>query len=148
LADIVDKATRSRFMSGIRSRNTKPETRVRSALHREGLRYRLNDRSLVGAPDLVFPKYRAVLFVHGCFWHRHAGCPKATMPSTNTQFWRNKFERNEARDKEVRRQLLVGGWRVGVVWECIIKPAEMPTLVQAVGQWLAGSESEFEFPRG
>jgi DNA mismatch endonuclease (patch repair protein) len=147
LADIVDKATRSRFMSGIRSRNTKPETRVRSALHREGIRYRLNDRRLVGAPDLVFPKYRAVLFVHGCFWHRHPGCPKATTPSSNTQFWRNKFDRNEGRDKEVRRELLALGWRVGVVWECGTKPVEMPDLVRAVGQWLAGSENEFEFPQ-
>jgi DNA mismatch endonuclease (patch repair protein) len=134
-------------MSGIRSRDTKPETRVRRALHREGFRYRLNDRSLIGAPDLVFPKYRAVLFVHGCFWHRHAGCPKATTPSTNTHFWRGKFERNEGRDKEVRRQLLAKGWRVGVVWECVIKPAEIPDLVRAVGQWLAGSEGEFEYPR-
>ena len=87
----------------------------------------------------------AVLFVHGCFWHRHPGCPKATTPSSNTQFWLNKFERNEDRDKEVRSELLALGWRVGVVWECETKPVEMPDLVRAIGQWLAGSENEFEF---
>jgi DNA mismatch endonuclease (patch repair protein) len=133
-------------MSGIRSRNTKPEILLRTALHRAGFRYRLDDRRLLGRPDLVFPKYRAVLLVHGCFWHRHEGCPKATTPSTNAEFWRTKFERNQLRDQAVRRELLALGWRVAIVWECGIKRAGLTELTSAIDQWLSGPESEFEFP--
>ena len=115
--DVVDRATRSRMMSGIRGRDTKPEKLVRSFLHRAGLRFRLH-APLPGKPDLVFPKHHAVVFVHGCFWHRHAGCRYATMPSSNAEFWQAKFDANVARDKRVTRQLRKDGWRVFVVWEC------------------------------
>ena len=98
MTDVVDRATRSRMMSGIRGRDTKPEKQVRSFLHRAGLRFRLH-ASLPGKPDLVFPKHGAVVFVHGCFWHRHAGCRYATTPSSNVDFWQAKFDANVARDK-------------------------------------------------
>ena len=94
MADIVDRETRSRMMAGIRSRDTRPELLLRRAIHAHGLRYRLHDRRLPGTPDLVFRRFRAVCFVHGCFWHRHAGCPYATTPSTREEFWQAKFDAN------------------------------------------------------
>ena len=131
MTDVVDRATRSRMMSGIRGRNTKPEKQVRSYLHRAGLRFRLH-ASLPGKPDLVFPKHRAVVFVHGCFWHRHAGCRYATTPSSNVQFWREKFDANVARDKSVTRQLRRQGWRVFVVWSCRINDSRLQTLARRI----------------
>ena len=98
MVDVVDKATRSRMMSGIQGKNTKPELLVRKYLHGRGLRFRLHARELPGKPDLVFPKYKAVVFVHGCFWHRHAGCKYATTPGSREQFWTNKLSENVARD--------------------------------------------------
>lgn len=127
MTDVVDRATRSRMMSGIRGRDTKPEKQVRSYLHRAGLRFRLR-ASLPGKPDLVFPKYRAVVFVHGCFWHRHDGCRYATTPSTNVEFWQTKFDANVARDKLVTRQLRKEGWRVFVVWGCRINDSRLQSL--------------------
>lgn len=127
MVDVVDAATRSRMMSGIRGKNTKPEIHVRSLLHREGLRFRLHS-SLPGKPDLVFPKYGAVVFVHGCFWHRHAGCRYATTPSSNVEFWQAKFDANVARDKRVNRQLRKDGWRVFVVWACQTGDRRLHTL--------------------
>jgi len=131
MTDVVDRTTRSRMMSGIRGRNTKPEKQVRSYLHRAGLRFRLH-ASLPGKPDLVFPKHRAVVFVHGCFWHRHAGCRYATTPSSNVQFWREKFDANVARDKSVTRQLRRQGWRVFVVWSCRINDSRLQTLARRI----------------
>ena len=129
--DVVDRATRSRMMSGIRGRDTKPEKQVRSCLHRSGLRFRLHAR-LPGKPDLVFPKHRAVVFVHGCFWHRHAGCRYATTPSSNVEFWQTKFEANVARDKRVMRALRKDGWRVFVVWACRITEDHMQSLARKI----------------
>lgn len=117
MVDIVDATTRSRMMSGIRGKNTKPELIVRSALHRVGLRFRLHAK-LPGKPDLVFPKYRTVLFVHGCFWHRHENCRYATTPASNVDFWKEKFAANVRNDAKVKRQLEESGWRVLIVWEC------------------------------
>src|SRR5690348_8362966 len=116
MIDVVDRATRSRMMSGIRGRDTKPELIVRSYLHRAGLRFRLH-ANLPGKPDLVFPKYRTVVFVHGCFWHRHADCRYATVPATNRVFWRKKFSANVRRDEKVTEALQGLGWRVIVAWE-------------------------------
>lgn len=127
MADVVDRATRSRMMSGIRGRDTKPEKRVRSFLHRAGLRFRLHT-SLPGKPDLVFPKHRAMVFVHGCFWHRHTGCRYATTPSSNAEFWQKKFDENVARDKRVTRRLRMEGWRVFVVWSCRLTERRMQSL--------------------
>lgn len=121
MADVVDRATRSRMMSRIRGRDTRPELLVRRYLHATGLRFRTNVRSLPGSPDVVFPRYRVAVFVHGCFWHRHAGCPFATTPATRTEFWNNKFAANVSRDLRVRQQLEALGWQILTVWECQLK---------------------------
>lgn len=123
MVDIVDAETRSRMMRNIRGKDTKPELLLRRALHALGFRYRLHQKGLPGRPDLVFPKYRAAVFVHGCFWHRHQGCPKATTPATREDFWKSKFAENTARDRRNIDQLQSAGWRVLVVWECELAPA-------------------------
>jgi DNA mismatch endonuclease (patch repair protein) len=105
-------------MARIRGKNTSPEIALRKALHALGLRFRLHCPSLPGKPDLVFPKYKAIVFVHGCFWHRHTGCKIATTPKSNTDFWLDKFDKNVARDTRVTQLLRDLGWRVFVVWEC------------------------------
>jgi len=118
MADRFCKEHRSWLMSRVRGRDTGPERIVRSMLHRLGFRYRLHDPGLPGRPDLVLPKYRAVVFVHGCFWHRHRGCRRAATPKTNTQFWRRKFQKNRMRDERNRRKLSALGWKVVLIWEC------------------------------
>lgn len=111
---------RSKNMSAIRGRDTKPELTVRKALHSKGFRYRLNVRSLPGTPDIVLPKHRAVIFVHGCFWHGHS-CPLFKVPKTRTQFWLDKIGRNVKRDTVNQEKLLASGWRIAVIWECVLK---------------------------
>lgn len=118
MADVVDAATRSRMMSGIKGKNTKPELLVRKYLHSRGLRFRLHVKELPGKPDLVLPKFKAVVFVNGCFWHQHAGCKYATMPNSHELFWKNKLSDNVARDSYQIAALKGLGWRVFVVWEC------------------------------
>jgi DNA mismatch endonuclease (patch repair protein) len=105
-------------MSRVRAKDTVPELRVRKAAHMLGLRFRLHRRDLPGKPDLVFPRRHLALFVHGCFWHRHHNCPKASLPGTRQDYWTNKFDRNVARDSLVTSQLRQLGWRVVIVWEC------------------------------
>ena len=121
MVDVVDKLTRSRMMSGIQGKNTRPEFLVRKYLHGRGLRFRLHAKELPGKPDLVFPKYKTVVFVHGCFWHRHSGCKFATTPSTREHFWTNKLSENVARDSYQIAALGGLGWRVFVVWECELR---------------------------
>lgn len=111
-------------MSRIRGKDTKPELTVRSFLHRAGLRFRLHAK-LPGKPDLVLPKYRTAVFVHGCFWHRHEGCRYATTPTSNPVFWREKFTSNVRRDAKVKKQLEVSGWRVFVIWACQLDGASL-----------------------
>ena len=118
--DRVSKEKRSDIMSRVRSKNTKPEEMVRKYLFSHGFRYRKNDGRYPGHPDIVLPKYKTVVFVHGCFWHRHPGCSRATTPSTNQEYWLKKFERNIERDRKERQQLEDMGWHVIVVWECEI----------------------------
>jgi len=118
MADIVDSATRSRMMSRVRGRDTLPELLVRRYLHAAGLRFRTNVRKLPGSPDIVLPRYRTVVFIHGCFWHRHAGCRFAATPATRTEFWNGKFSANVSRDLRVRGELEALGWNVLTVWEC------------------------------
>jgi len=118
MTDIVDRATRSRMMSGIRGRDTKPEIIVRKYLHAAGFRFRLAPKNLPGKPDIVLSKYRTAVFVHGCFWHRHSRCRYATVPATNKSFWAEKFATNVERDHRVQQQLRRDGWRVLVIWEC------------------------------
>jgi DNA mismatch endonuclease (patch repair protein) len=125
MADVVDPVTRSRMMAGIGPAHTRPEILVRSYLHRAGLRFRLHVKGLLGRPDLVIPKYRAIVFVHGCFWHRHPGCTFATTPGTRYEFWQAKFRQNVARDHRVADTLRQTGWRVFSVWECEADDAEV-----------------------
>ena len=116
--DILTVVERSERMRRVRQAGTKPELAVRRVLHSMGFRYRLNRRDLPGRPDIVLPSKRVALFVHGCFWHRHQGCRRATTPKTNTDYWLPKFAENEARDVRAIRVLEAGGWRVRVVWQC------------------------------
>ena len=119
--DIKSEAERSRNMSRIRSTDTKPEVYLRKLLFREGFRYRKNDRRLPGCPDIYLPKYRTVIFVHGCFWHRHEGCRYAYTPKSRTEFWTEKFRRNVERDKVVAEALKKRDLKVIVIWECSIR---------------------------
>lgn len=119
--DRLTPSQRSSLMSKVRGKNTRPEEIVRSLLHRMGFRFRLHRKDLPGTPDIVLSKYRTVIFVHGCFWHRHPGCKKASMPQTNTTFWEKKLARNVERHAEVTAELTKIGWRVLVVWECELK---------------------------
>ena len=109
------------MMSRIRSKNTKPELAVRSMLHRMGYRFRLHRRDLPGCPDIVLPKYKTVIFVHGCFWHQYPGCKYAYNPKSRKAFWQKKFKQNVERHKRVRKELTKLGWKVIVIWECQIK---------------------------
>lgn len=131
MTDVVDQATRSRMMSGIRGKNTKPELLVRSHLHRKGLRFRLH-ASLPGKPDLVFPKYRTAVFVHGCFWHRHPDCRYTATPKANAEFWQTKFAANVKRDALAQEKLTALGWRVLVVWECQTSQKDLNALAAAI----------------
>lgn len=118
MCDRLTREHRSWNMSRIKGKNTKPEVLVRSILHRMGFRFRLHGKQLPGRPDIVLPKYRAVVFVHGCFWHRHRGCRNCTTPTNRREFWVGKLEGNVARDKLQRQLLITMGWRSIVVWEC------------------------------
>ncbi len=120
MTDVVDKKTRSRMMSGIRGKNTKPELLIRKALFKKGYRYKLHDKSLPGKPDLVFPKYNAVIFIHGCFWHGH-DCHLFKWPSTRRKFWKTKITRNGEVDARNYKALKKEGWRILTIWECSIK---------------------------
>jgi DNA mismatch endonuclease (patch repair protein) len=120
MADTLTKAERSALMARIRGTNTKPEVFVRSALHRAGFRFRIHSRALPGRPDIVLPKHRTVVFVHGCFWHRH-GCTLSSEPATRRAFWREKFARNVERDRRTAAALRRAGWRVLTVWECALR---------------------------
>lgn len=120
MADTLTKAERSALMAKIKATNTKPEVFVRSALHRAGFRFRLYTKGLPGRPDVVLPKHGVVVFVHGCFWHRH-GCSLSSESATRRKFWREKFERNVARDARNARALRRLGWRVLTIWECALR---------------------------
>lgn len=138
MVDIVTPEVRSRMMSGIRSKNTRPEMTVRRGLHAAGFRFRLHDRNLPGTPDMTFPKWKAVVFVHGCFWHGHH-CYLFRMPATRQEFWRSKIERNQVNDRNHTHELESAGWRIGIVWECVLRGREKQPLEQVVeqlGQWL------------
>lgn len=121
MTDIVDPATRSRMMSGIRGRNTKPEIIVRKYLHAAGFRFRLHVKDLPGKPDIVLPRYKTVIFVHGCFWHQHPGCKDAVMPKSNKEFWFTKLNSNISRDQKNITALQTQGWKTIIFWECDIR---------------------------
>ena len=130
MADIVDRKTRSRMMSGIRGTNTVPEIAVRKFLHSKGYRYRLHVSGVPGRPDIVLRKLDSVVFVHGCFWHRHAGCRFAYTPKSNIAFWKKKFSSNVARDRAVRRQLKRDGWRPHLIWACQVNDRGLEKLLK------------------
>ncbi len=121
MADIWSKEKRSYVMSRIRSKDTSPEKKVRSLLHQMGYRFRLHVKCLPGQPDIVLPKYKKVVFVHGCFWHLHKGCRDGTIPKTQHEKWKTKLERNVERDKVHMKQLRKRGWKAIVVWECEVE---------------------------
>lgn len=130
--DIWNKEKRSECMSRIRSKNTKPELALRKALFARGFRYRVNDKKLPGKPDIVLPKYKTVIFIHGCFWHGHAGCKYAYTPKTNTKFWIDKIISNAERDKVNAERLTVWGWNVLTVWECEIRHTHKQNLTPLI----------------
>jgi DNA mismatch endonuclease, patch repair protein len=141
--DIFDHQTRSRCMSRIRSKDTKPELIVRKYLYSRGYRYRKNCRRLPGTPDIVMRKYGVVIFIHGCFWHGHSD---SHLPQTNTEFWRTKIERNKARDAENREALKAMGWRVMTVWECQLKPAVRQQTLREIEYWINKAYIEHRRP--
>lgn len=135
--DTLVKEERSRLMSRIGAKNTKPEILLRKYLHAKGIRFRLHRTDLPGRPDVVLPKYKAAIFVHGCFWHQHPGCKKARVPKSNVDFWEAKFARNAERDARKTRDLEALGWRVLVVWECEIESADSGVLEATLARILS-----------
>jgi DNA mismatch endonuclease, patch repair protein len=124
MADVHNKATRSYNMSQIRSKNTRPEMLVRRFLHIQGFRYSLHNKKLPGKPDIVLPKYKTIIFVHGCFWHGHTNCKYFVVPKTRTKWWLNKIADNKANDEKAVKALRKDGWKVITVWECKLKPVK------------------------
>lgn len=124
MADVFSKEKRSWIMSRVKARDTKPELLVRSTVHRMGFRFRIHRRDLPGNPDIVLPKHRKIVFVHGCFWHGHKGCPRSRRPATNREFWNKKLDGNIQRDRRQRRKLSRTGWMVLVVWQCETRQPE------------------------
>ncbi|AKH68796.1 T/G mismatch-specific endonuclease [Spongiibacter sp. IMCC21906] len=148
MSDIHLPATRSRNMSAIRGKDTKPEMLIRRALHARGFRYRLHSQKLPGSPDLVLPKYRAAIFVHGCFWHRH-NCSMFHWPSSRKDFWRKKLDANYERDERNVNALLVAGWRVAVVWECCLRGKHKrgdDSVADTLSDWLTSDKYFFTIP--
>jgi DNA mismatch endonuclease (patch repair protein) len=144
--DTVSRTVRSRIMASVRTKNTGPELRLRQALHHLGLRFRLHSRRLPGSADIVLPKFKAVIFVHGCFWHAH-GCRLSTVPATRKSFWREKFAANLARDVRNTEMLLESGWRVITVWQCTLQPAAKCSVTAAkIAKWLLGRKKHLQIP--
>ncbi|WP_421445078.1 very short patch repair endonuclease [Agrobacterium tumefaciens] len=150
MADIVTAEVRSRMMSGIRGTNTKPELLLRKGLHAMGFRFRLHDRSLPGKPDIVLPRYKAVIFAHGCFWHGH-DCHLFKWPSTRPEFWQAKIARNRAVDERTDAALTEAGWRQAIVWECALKgKTRLPLedVIQSCAEWLRSDQPRLEIRGG
>jgi len=146
MVDIVSPETRSRMMAGIRAKDTKPELIIRKTLHAQGFRYRLHDKNLPGKPDLSFPRYRAVIMVHGCFWHGH-NCHLFKWPSSREEFWRKKIKRNREKDSETLVTLHDTGWRVMTIWECALKGRTrlpLDKITQDMAFWLQSNQTSLE----
>ncbi|HEU0122956.1 MAG TPA: DNA mismatch endonuclease Vsr [Bryobacteraceae bacterium] len=133
--DKISTAERSEIMRRVRSKSTGPELTVRSLVHRLGYRFRLHRKDLPGSPDLVFPRFRKVIFVHGCFWHQHH-CPRAVRPQSRSDYWNRKLDGNLRRDRKNKRLLGAGGWGILVIWECQIKPPLLPALGRRIVRFL------------
>ncbi len=134
MADVHNTQTRSYNMSQIKGKNTKPEMLVRKFLYAHGFRYKLHDRTLPGKPDLVLPKYRTVIFIHGCFWHGHTNCKYFVVPKTRTEWWLQKITGNIANDKKAVKALKKEGWKIITVWECNLKPAKAAKTLKAISK--------------
>lgn len=149
MADVVDTVTRSRMMSGIRGKDTRPEMVVRRGLFAAGFRFRLHRRDLPGAPDIVLPGRKVAVFVHGCFWHRHKGCRYSKLPATRPEFWKAKLDGNVARDQRAVEALQSMGWRVLIVWECAVRDSVVSaTLSETLSEWIRGGASFGEVSGG
>jgi DNA mismatch endonuclease, patch repair protein len=145
MTDVVNKSTRSRMMAGIKGKNTVPERVLRQAMHKRGFRFRLHVKQLPGRPDLLFPKYKAAVFVHGCFWHRHRNCRYTTTPATRTEFWQTKFASNVARDRASVTVLINSGWRVAIVWECSLRDSVgIQETADMLSDWLVSGAMRLE----
>lgn len=150
MADIVSADVRSRMMAGIRGTNTKPELLLRKGLHAQGFRFRLHDPTLPGKPDIVLPRYRAVILAHGCFWHGH-DCHLFKWPSTRPEFWQTKIGRNRAVDARTDVALVEAGWREGIVWECALKGRTrlpLEEVISACANWLRSDRQRIEIRGG
>lgn len=146
MVDIVSSEKRSQMMAGIKGKDTKPELLIRKALHKKGFRYRIHDKSLPGKPDIVLPKYKAVIFVHGCFWHAHS-CHLFKWPSTKSDFWQAKISRNKELDLINFNKLLDEGWRIGIMWECAVKGKHKHSIefvTSKITEWLLSDIQVFE----
>ena len=146
MTDIVTPETRSRMMAGIRDKNTKPELSIRKLLHGKGFRYRLHDRKLPGKPDIVLPRYSAVILIHGCFWHGH-DCHLFRLPSTRTDFWKTKIDRNRHNDSSAIDSLSKSGWRVATVWECALRGKfrlEDALIADSLAVWIRSTDMFLE----
>ena len=146
MVDIVDSATRSRMMSNIKGRNTKPELLIRSLLHAQGFRFRIHRQDLPGKPDIVLPKYKAIIFIHGCFWHGHQNCRLFKLPASRTEFWEAKIYKNQENDWKAKDLLLNSGWRICIIWECAVRRSKKDpvALMDILIEWLLGSEALLE----
>ncbi len=148
MTDILSPEQRSRVMSKIHDKNTKIERMVRSQLHRKGFRFRLHLKLLPGQPDIVLPKYRAVIFVHGCFWHGHHGCKASSLPSTRAEFWRKKIAETRKRDKDKNRELEGLGWRIAIIWQCSLKnKISFANTIDNLADWIPSERKWFEAPQ-
>jgi len=142
MADVHSKETRSYNMSRIKGKDTKPEMLVRKFLFSQGFRYRLHDKKLPGKPDIVLPRYKTVIFIHGCFWHGHEGCKYYVVPKTRTEWWLDKISGNKAKDADSIRKLEQLGWKVIIVWECELKPGKVDKLLQnLLKEFIVNNES-------
>jgi len=141
MVDIVDQATRSRMMAGIKGKNTQPELLMRRGLHKLGFRFRLHFAGLPGHPDICLKKYNAVIFVHGCYWHRHPNCRFASTPKSRADFWQLKFSENVARDQQNQHLLKSAGYRVAIVWECALRGGRSNSTISEVANWLRSEEA-------
>lgn len=143
----MDKETRSRMMAAIGGKNTKPETKLRKALHGLGFRFRLHDKRLPGRPDIVLPKWKVAIAVHGCFWHRHEGCRYATTPATRWEFWQEKFASNIERDRRTAALLKDMGWRYATVWECALRGNAIGHSTEVLTDWIKKGDQAIEIFR-
>lgn len=146
MPDKFDKQIRSRMMSGIKCKNTKPEIKIRKALYGKGFRYRLHDKKLPGKPDIILRKFNTVIFVHGCFWHGH-NCQYFKWPKSNINFWQEKISKNKENDLQVIKKLDNLGFRICIIWECITRDKELfPEAMDLLRKWLVGKDKYLEIP--